>query len=100
MDDLDFSGKTIALYGLGDQVGYPEWFLDALGYLYHKLNGQGAKIVGFWPADGYEFEQSKALLEDSQLFVGLALDEETEFDKSAERIATWCRQIRSEFGLD
>ncbi|WP_019605033.1 flavodoxin FldB [Teredinibacter turnerae] len=100
MDDLDFSGKTIALYGLGDQVGYPEWFLDALGYLYHKLKGQGAKIVGFWPADGYEFEQSKALLEDSQQFVGLALDEETEFDKSAERIATWCRQIRSEFGLD
>ena len=32
IDEVDFSGKKVALYGLGDQVGYPEWFLDAMGY--------------------------------------------------------------------
>ena len=31
IDGVDFKGKTVALFGLGDQVGYPEWFLDALG---------------------------------------------------------------------
>src|SRR5690554_6395897 len=30
VDDLDLHGKKVALYGLGDQIGYPEWFLDAL----------------------------------------------------------------------
>lgn len=99
LDDFDFSGKKIALYGLGDQIGYPEWFLDALGYLYHKLIGMGATIVGFWPASGYEFEESKALTEDKTMFVGLALDEENEFDKSEQRIQIWCEQIITEFGL-
>lgn len=99
MDDLDFSQKTVALYGLGDQIGYPEWFLDALGYLYHKLAGQGTRLVGRWSAEGYQFEQSKAYLPDSHEFVGLALDDENDFAKSDERIATWCEQIKAEFGL-
>lgn len=30
---LQLDGKIIALYGMGDQLGYGEWFLDALGYL-------------------------------------------------------------------
>jgi len=99
LDDFDFHGKTVALYGLGDQVGYPEWFLDALGYLYYKLIGLGAKIVGFWPAEGYEFEESKALTDDGKYFVGLALDEENEFEASDERIERWCQQILNEFNL-
>ena len=99
LDDLNLTGKKVALYGLGDQVGYPEWFLDALGYLHDKLIERGAQICGYWPSDGYEFEQSKALTADGKQFVGLALDEENEFDQSAERIARWCAQILVEFGL-
>lgn len=30
-------GKIVALYGMGDQLGYGEWFLDALGMLHDKL---------------------------------------------------------------
>ena len=99
IDGVDFKGKTVALFGLGDQVGYPEWFLDALGYLHAKLASLGAVLVGYWPADGYEFEQSKALTSDGKQFVGLALDEENEFDLSQERIATWCEQIKPALGL-
>lgn len=99
LDDLELSGKKVALYGLGDQVGYPEWFLDALGYLHDKLIERGATIYGYWPSAGYEFENSKALTPDSEQFVGLALDEENEFDKSAERISRWCEQVLAEFGL-
>lgn len=31
LDDLNLEGKIVALYGMGDQLGYGEWFLDALG---------------------------------------------------------------------
>lgn len=99
LDSLDFSGKKIALYGLGDQVGYPEWFLDAMGYLHSKLVHRGATPCGYWPRRGYVFEASKALTPDEQYFVGLALDDETEFQLSDARIQQWCTQIVEEFGL-
>ncbi len=97
--ELELAGKPVAIYGLGDQVGYPEWFLDAMGYLHSKLVAAGGKPVGYWPAAGYEFEGSKALTEDEQYFVGLALDEENEFDQSQQRIEQWCRQLLNEFNL-
>ncbi len=99
LDTLDLSGKKIALYGLGDQVGYPEWFLDAMGYLHSKLVHRGATPCGYWPRAGYVFEASKALTPDEKYFVGLALDEETEFQLSEARIQQWCAQIVAEFGL-
>lgn len=99
LDTLDFSGKKIALYGLGDQVGYPEWFLDAMGYLHSKLVHRGAIPCGYWPRVSYVFEASKALTPDEQYFVGLALDDETEFQLSDARIQQWCAQIIEEFGL-
>ncbi len=100
LDQLDLTGKKIAIYGLGDQLGYPEWFLDAMGYLHSKLVHRGATACGYWPREGYEFEASQALTADGNFFVGLALDEENEFQKTNERIAIWCDQIMREFGLD
>ncbi len=99
LDQIELTGKTVALYGLGDQVGYPEWFLDAMGYLHAKLLTRGATIVGYWPTDGYEFEESKALTGDGKHFVGLALDEENEFDLTAARISDWCKQVCDAFAL-
>src|SRR5690554_5166710 len=99
LDDVDFTGKKVALYGLGDQVGYPEWFLDAMGYLHSKIVARGAIPCGYWPRAGYEFEESKALTPDGNYFVGLALDEENEFSLSDQRIQTWCAQVLREFGL-
>ncbi|PUA27046.1 MAG: flavodoxin [Cellvibrio sp. 79] len=99
LDSLDFTGKKIAIYGLGDQVGYPEWFLDAMGYLHSKLIHRGAIPCGYWPREGYEFEASKALTPDGNYFVGLALDEENEFQLSEARIHQWCAQVLKEFGL-
>ena len=37
INQVDLSGKTIALYGMGDQLGYAEWFQDALGMLHHEI---------------------------------------------------------------
>ncbi|UTF61406.1 flavodoxin FldB [Gilvimarinus sp. DA14] len=99
IDQVDWQGKKVAHYGLGDQVGYPEWFLDAMGYLHAKLVALGATPCGYWSCEGYEFEASKALTADNTLFVGLALDDENEFDLSEERINLWCEQLKREFGL-
>lgn len=99
IDEVDFTGKKVALYGLGDQIGYPEWFLDAMGYLHSKILIRGATPCGYWPNQGYNYEASKALTSSGSHFVGLALDDENEFNKTAERIALWCKQLRQEFGL-
>ena len=100
LDSVDFTGRHVALYGLGDQIGYPEWFLDAMGYLHSKLVARGAIACGYWPIAGYEFSGSKALTPDGTQFVGLALDDENEFTLSQARIERWCAQILCEFGLE
>ena len=99
IDSLDLTGKAVALFGLGDQVGYPEWFLDAMGYLWAKVCNQGARTVGYWPVAGFEFTASKALTPDQQQFVGLAIDDENQFEMTDERIKLWCSQLLNEFEL-
>ncbi|PIE45640.1 MAG: flavodoxin [Gammaproteobacteria bacterium] len=85
--DADLSHMTVALYGLGDQEGYPEYYLDAMGMIADEFESRGATIVGQWPSDGYEFEASKALRGD--VFVGLALDEDCQEELTEERLVAW-----------
>jgi len=95
---LSLNGKTVALFGLGDQEGYGEWYLDAMGMLHDELKATGANFIGYWPNDEkYEFEASKALTEDESQFVGLALDEDSQYELSDDRIATWVEQILVEY---
>jgi flavodoxin II len=93
---LDLSGKIIALYGLVDQIGYTEWFHDSLGMLHEQVIAQDGFVVGFWPNQGYEFAASKALTDDKSQFVGLALDEDNQYQHSEQRISQWCQQIQAE----
>ena len=95
LDDVDLNGKKVAIFGLGDQVEYPESFLDAMGTLREKAEELGAEIVGFWPTDGYTFTKSTAL-KDGQ-FVGLAIDEDRQRNLTEERVAKWVEQLRREF---
>jgi len=95
-DYVDLNGKVAAFIGLGDQYGYAEWFLDAMGMLHDKVVARGATVIGHWPVEGYEFDESKALTADGKYFVGLALDEDSQRDMSDERIAAWCEQIKRE----
>lgn len=97
LKDVDFSGKTVALYGLGDQDKYPEEFVDAMGILYEFIVARGAKVVGAWPADDYDFISSKALVNDE--FVGLVLDQENQKGLTDERLDTWLKQIAPDLGL-
>jgi len=98
IDSLDLNGKTVAIYGMGDQVGYTDWFQDAVGMLHDKIADQKVNRIGFWPnTPDYEFEASKALTEDESHFVGLALDEDSQYDLTDDRMATWVEQILIEY---
>ncbi len=92
--DFDFSGRKLALFGLGDQKEYPESFVDGLGTLYCRLPDKSC-IVGSWPTDGYDFYFSLASKDDK--FVGLVLDEHNQKDKTEERIKKWVAQLKKEF---
>lgn len=94
---VDFSGKLVALFGLGDQFGYADYFLDAMGMLHDVVIEQGGAVVGYWPIKGYEFEESKALTEDGKEFVGLAIDEDQQPELTDERVEAWVAQIEDEF---
>jgi flavodoxin I len=97
LDNLDFSGKQVAIFGLGDQYGYPDSFCDAIGILAEKFSALGAQLAGFTLAEGYGFNDSQGV-KDGQ-FLGLALDEDNESDKSPERVAEWVWQLVDEFDL-
>lgn len=87
----DLSGKTIALFGCGDCGSYSDSFCGALGELYNGLAESGATFVGQVATDGYDFTDSSAVVDGS--FVGLALDEVNEADKTDERIDAWVESI-------
>ncbi|MBN1188061.1 MAG: flavodoxin [Bacteroidales bacterium] len=96
LEDMKLKGKTFALYGLGDQKGYPENFLDAVGILGDILEQQGGRLVGFTSINEYTFESSKALRGDK--FMGLAIDFENQGKMNNERVKSWVEQLKKEFG--
>ena len=99
VSEIDFSQKTVAMFGLGDQFGYGDFFLDAMGMLHDVVKDRGGVMIGYWPTEGYEFDASKAKIEDTDLFVGLGIDEDQQPELTRDRLDRWCEQIHREFGL-
>ncbi|MCC7887516.1 flavodoxin FldA, partial [Escherichia coli] len=99
LEEIDFNGKLVALFGCGDQEDYAEYFCDALGTIRDIIEPRGATIVGHWPTAGYHFEASKGLADDDH-FVGLAIDEDRQPELTAERVEKWVKQISEELHLD
>jgi flavodoxin I len=91
---LDLNGKKVAVFGMGDQVGYADNFCDAMDELASCFEKQGATIVGAWPTAGYEHEDSKSVRGDN--FVGCPFDEDNQPDESEERAKKWVEQIKGE----
>ena len=91
----DLTGKTIAIFGLGDQKKYAHEFVDAIGILHDAFVARGARVVGRWPTAGYDFAASQAV--DGDEFLGLALDQHHQPVLTEERIDAWLAQIKTEF---
>jgi flavodoxin I len=97
MDRLDLTDKKVALFGLGDQYLYSVTFLDAVGVLGRKVRERGGELVGYWSDDGYEIADSAAL--EDGMFMGLAIDQDNEPEKTAERVEAWVLQVVQEFAI-
>lgn len=95
--DVDFAGKTVALYGLGDQEAYKDNFCDALAALHDFVTSRGAHVVGSWPADGYSFATSLAVVDGA--FIGLTLDLDNQASQTEERLTRWLESIAPAFHL-
>ncbi len=91
---VDLSGKKVTFFGCGDQEGFSDTFVDAIGILAKAAEKAGATLVGAWPTKGYDFSNSLAVRDG--FFAGLALDEDNQPELTAERIAQWTEQLKQE----
>lgn len=89
--DADLTGKTFAIFGLGDQKKYPDEFVDAIGILHDAFVARGATVIGRWPVAGYDFSASKAV--DRDEFLGLAIDQHHQAMQTEARIDAWLARI-------
>jgi flavodoxin I len=96
LDQIDLTGRKVALFGLGDQDGYPDTFVDALGIIAEKVRERGGEIVGTLDTDGYTFDSSKAV--ENGIFVGLPLDEDNQPEMTAPRVAAWTARLKEILG--
>ncbi len=98
LEQIDFTDKLVAIFGCGDQEDYAEYFLDAMGQIADIVRERGAIIVGHTSTEGYNFEASKALV-DENTFVGLGIDEDRQPELTEERVDAWVKQIYDEMCL-
>ena len=88
----DLSGKTVALFGCGDSGSYPDTFVGGMAEIYNAVKTAGANVIGAVSTEGYTFDDSESVVDGK--FVGLALDEVNEYDKTDERINAWVEEIQ------
>ncbi|MFP4663195.1 MAG: flavodoxin [Bacteroidales bacterium] len=89
--NIRMAGKTVALFGLGDQVLYPDHFVDGMSILKKEFERLQADVVGYWPNEGYSFTDSASL--EGDYFVGLAFDEDHQENLTEPRAAKWLQML-------
>jgi len=94
LPNLKVEGKKVAVFGVGDQQSYSDYYCDAAGELYDLFEAKGCKMFGFTSTDGYEHQSSKA--ERDGKFIGLMCDEDNQYDLSEDRAKAWIAQLKDE----
>ncbi len=96
LKNTNLKEKSIALFGCGDSDSYCYTFCDGIGILYEDLKGSGCTFIGnHVNTDDYNFSSSIAVVDD--YFVGLALDDVNESDKTEARISAWVSDLKKYF---
>jgi len=93
LKSADLGGKLVALFGCGDCESYGDTFCGGMGVIYNELQDANCTFVGQVSADDYSFEASDAVVDGK--FVGLALDDVNESEKTENRIDSWLKSIES-----
>lgn len=95
LETINLSGKKVAIFGLGDQLNYPDNFVDGIGILAKVFENCQARIVGRTSTAGYRFNKSIGI--HNQEFLGLAIDIENQPDQTEDRIVQWVNELKKEF---
>jgi len=95
LDEVGIKNKTVAIFGLGDQIRWPKHFVDGMAIIHEEIAKRGAKTIGAWPVEGYEHDESEA--QEGSFFCGLALDQDQQAELSEERVEKWVKQLKKEF---
>ncbi len=97
LDGISLAGKKVALFGLGDQSGFSDTFVNGMGALADAATNAGGELIGAWPTDGYDFSESAAVRDGK--FVGLAIDEDSQGDMTEDRVTQWVAQLKAALGI-
>ncbi len=95
VEKANYTDKTVAMFGLGDQITYDLHFVDALGLVASKILPKGANIIGRVETEGYDFRESQAVVDGK--FIGLPVNEDFEPEMTDERVNNWIEKIKTEF---
>lgn len=91
---MNLSDKIVALFGCGDSESYCDTFCDGMGVLYEDLKDSGCRFIGAVSASDYTYDSSISVINGK--FVGLAIDEMNESDKTDDRVAAWVDQLKAD----
>lgn len=92
LKEAGLSGKKVAVFGCGDCESYSDTFCGGMKELYDAAEDAGATMVGDnVSTDGYTFDDSESVVDGH--FIGLALDDVNEDDKTEERIDAWLKSL-------
>ena len=95
---FDFTGKKVAIFGLGDQLGYEEWFCDGIGILAKEILKNGGTVIGYTTKDeSYDFETTPKSIIKDDVFYGLCIDEDNQGELTQERLKNWVEQLKLEY---
>jgi flavodoxin I len=87
----DLKGKTVALFCCGDSYMYSDSFCGAMRKIFDVVNDKGCNIIGSVSTGEYEATDTDAVIDGK--FVGLAIDNDNEEEKTPERIDAWIKLI-------
>ena len=63
--------------------------------LYDAIIENGGTVIGQWPTEGYDFNESAAVIDGK--FVGLAVDEDHQEEMTTPRVEKWVKEILQAF---
>ena len=92
LKSADLTGKTVALFGCGDSDSYSDTFCSGMKEIADVVKAAGATLLEGVPTNDYSFSDSEAV--ENGKFLGLALDDINESDKTETRIDTWLEAIK------
>lgn len=89
---VNLEGKTVALFGCGDQESYSDSFVDGIGQIWDAIKDNGCTLVGTTSKEDYSYYESRA--EVGGELIGLAIDEDNQGNLTSNRIKQWVESIK------